>query len=76
MAMLNNQRVLWVKAPRFLVDSPFTPEIGTMDGCTAALVSSAELADFVCRCHAEDLLRWSLYLAKLLFYDYRMVPSK
>eukprot|EP00435_Cladocopium_sp_Y103_P035132 s2997_g9.t1 len=30
--------------------------------CTAALVSSAELpSDFVCRCHAEDLLRWSLY---------------
>ena len=35
-----------------------------MDGCTAELVSSELASDFVCRCHAEDLLRWSLYRAK------------
>lgn len=31
--------------------------------CTATLISSTDLngSEFVCRCHPEDALRWSLY---------------
>lgn len=31
--------------------------------CTAILISSTDLkgSEFVCRCHPEDALRWSLY---------------